>query len=618
MAGPMGGGARGGMHGRSAERPKNFKKTVRRLITEFKPLVAPLSVVAFFVILATVLTILSPIYLRDIMNRLSDVNNNIYIDFMEQPGFIHIHWNELLRDFGVIMGFYVVAALLNWIADFIIVKISADYAYGLRKDVKEKLDRLPLAFFDKQTYGEILSRGTNDVDTISRSMQQIILQIISGITMFIGVLIAMFVTSWELALVAIAILPLSIVFTAGIAIFSQKEFKTYHTKLGKLESLVEENFGGYKVIKLFNRQEDQTKRFVEINDVMRQADHKAQFFSGFIFPTLRFVNNIGFVGVCVVGGLLNDLGSIIAFLMFLQMFQQPFQQVGQISNIIQSTVAAAERIFAVLDEEEMESETVGALDSEDNIQGEIVFDHVAFSYNEEQKLIEDMNLHVHPGDAIAIVGPTGAGKTTIVNLIMRFYEIQHGGIYLDGKNIRDYTRSALRSSVGMVLQDTWLFNGSIRNNIKYGRSDATEEEIEQAAIAAHADHFIKTLPGGYDFVLNEDGSNISQGQRQLITIARAILSKPKILILDEATSSVDTRTELAIQTAMNQLMVGRTSFVIAHRLSTIKRAKMIIVMNRGQIIETGNHEALLAKNGFYADLYNAQFLGSNTGATSEA
>ncbi|NCA95785.1 MAG: ABC transporter ATP-binding protein, partial [Methanomicrobia archaeon] len=539
-------------------------------------------------------------------------------DLTSNPGTIHIMWPALLRDFGIIMGFYVVSALLNWIADFIIVKISANYAFRLRKEFKEKLDLLPLSFFDRQTYGEILSRGTNDVDTISRSMQQIILQIISGITMFIGVLIAMFVTSWELALVAIAILPLSIIFTAGIAIFSQKEFKTYHTKLGKLESLVEENFGGYKVIKLFNRQEDQTKRFIEINEIMQKADHKAQFFSGFIFPTLRFVNNVGFVGVCVVGGLLNDLGSIIAFLMFLQMFQQPFQQVGQISNIIQSTVAAAERIFAVLDEKEMEKETENAIDTEDNIQGEIVFNHVSFSYNEEQKLIEDMNLHVHPGDSIAIVGPTGAGKTTIVNLIMRFYEIQAGSISLDGTNIRDYTRSALRGSVGMVLQDTWLFNGSIRNNIRYGRTDATDEEIEQAAVAAHADHFIKTLPGGYDFVLNEDGSNISQGQRQLLTIARAILSQPKILILDEATSSVDTRTELAIQNAMNQLMVGRTSFVIAHRLSTIKKAKMIIVMNKGQIIETGNHETLLAKNGFYADLYNAQFLGSNVAATNEA
>lgn len=612
MAGPMGPGARRG----SNDRAQNFGQTSKRLIAEFKPLLAKFIVVAFFVILGAVLTILSPILIKNILSDMAS--------FVTFGMTIEVNWSLLITKFGIVMGLYALSAVLAWIADWIVVKISGDYAKNLRHDVQRKLNRLPLSYFDKQTYGEILSRATNDVDTISRSMQQIITQVVSGIALLIGVIIAMFITEWRLALVVLATLPLSVFLTVFIATKSQKEFVKYQVKLGRLNSHIEENYSGYKVVKLFNKEEESTKVFKSINDDMSKADRMSQFLSGIIFPMLRFVNNLGFVGVSVVGGLISSnapaeaLSNMVAFFMFISIFQQPFQQIGQISNIIQSTVAAAERIFAVLDETEMTPDDVNAIATEENIQGKVDFENVFFSYNPQTPLIEDMNLHVNQGDSIAIVGPTGAGKTTIVNLIMRFYELNSGSIKLDGIDITHYTREALRGSVGMVLQDTWLFSGSIKDNIRYGREDATDEEIIEAAQSAHAHHFISTLPGGYDFVLNEDGTNISQGQRQLITIARAILSKPKILILDEATSSVDTRTELAIQEAMARLMKNRTSFVIAHRLSTIKNAKTILVMNKGKIVETGNHQELLAKKGFYADLYNAQFSGTNPLAPKEA
>lgn len=516
-----------------------------------------------------------------------------------------------MGSFATMMALYVGSALLMWLADWIVVKISADYAYNMRERIKAKLDLMPLSYFDRNTYGEILSRGTNDVDNISRNLSNIVNQTILGISVFVGVIIAMFVTAWQLALVAIAILPFTILATVLIAVNSQKEFKKYRKQLGGLNSIIEENYAGFKIVKLFNKEDDVAAKFDAINDDMMKADRKSQWLSGFIFPTMRFINNLGFIGVSIVGGLIANIGNMIAFFWFLQLFQQPFQQIGQISNIIQSVMASGERIYDMLDELEMEADTSEAIANAEAIKGNIVFDHVDFSYTPDKPLIQNFNLNVNTGDSIAIVGPTGAGKTTIVNLIMRFYEVNSGAILLDGVNIRDYKRSTLRGAIGMVLQDTWLFSGSIRENIRYGRNDATDEEIIEAAKQAHADHFIKTLPGGYDFVLNEDGTNISQGQRQLLTIARAIVSKPKILILDEATSSVDTRTEVAIQDAMNQMMVGKTSFIIAHRLSTIKNAKQIIVMQKGQIVEIGNHQELLAKNGFYADLYNAQFSGRN-------
>lgn len=591
-------------------RPKNFKKVVIRMIGDFKPLLATFIFVIVILLISATLSVLTPVILRDFMNNFTDPSTG-FISYDPIAGLFHIGWTKIIGSFATMMTLYVGSALLTWLADWIVVKISADYAYNMRERIKAKLDLMPLSYFDRNTYGEILSRGTNDIDNISRNLSTIVNQTVLGISVFVGVIIAMFVTAWQLALVAIAILPFTILATVLIAVNSQKEFKKYRRQLGGLNSIIEENYAGFKVVKLFNKEEDVARKFNSVNDEMMKADRKSQWLSGFIFPTMRFINNLGFIGVSIVGGFIANIGNMIAFFWFLQLFQQPFQQIGQISNVIQSVMASGERVYDMLDELEMEAETSGAISDEEAIKGNIVFEHVDFSYTPDKPLIQDFNLHVNTGDSIAIVGPTGAGKTTIVNLIMRFYEVNSGAILLDGVNIRDYKRSTLRRAIGMVLQDTWLFSGTIRENIRYGRNDATDEEIEEASRQAHADHFIKTLPGGYDFVLNEDGTNISQGQRQLLTIARAIVSKPKILILDEATSSVDTRTEVAIQEAMNQMMVGKTSFIIAHRLSTIKNAKQIIVMQKGQIVEIGNHQELLAKNGFYADLYNAQFSGRN-------
>ncbi len=591
-------------------KPKNLRRAASHILADFKPLLGIFIFVIFILLASSTLSVLLPIFLGEFVNNFK--NLAVKID-----GIYVIDWPEVLKQVAVMMSFYVGSALFMWLADWIVVKISADYAYDVRSKIKNKLDRLPLSYFDKNTYGEILSRGTNDVDNISRNMSHIINQSILGISMFLGTVIAMFVTSWQLALVAIAILPFTILFTVLIAVNAQKEFKKYRAHLGKLNSIAEENYSGFKIVKLFNKENDVAQAFEKVNETMMKADWKSQWLSGFIFPTMRFIGNLGFIGVSVVGGILQNPGDMVAFFLFLQMFQQPFQQIGQISSVIQSVLASGERIYELINEPEMEVDSQEAIASEDGIKGEIIFDNVEFSYAPDKPLIQNFNLKVNTGDSIAIVGPTGAGKTTIVNLIMRFYEVNSGRILLDGIDIRNYKRGILRGAVGMVLQDTWLFADSIRENIRYGRSDATDGDIEEAAKQAHADHFIKTLPGGYDFMLNEDGTNISQGQRQLITIARAIVSKPKILILDEATSSVDTRTELAIQDAMNKMMVGKTSFIIAHRLSTIKNAKVIIVMQKGQIVEIGSHSELLANNGFYAELYNAQFSGRNPLAEPE-
>jgi ATP-binding cassette subfamily B protein len=605
MAGPRY-GRMGGLT--ENEKPKNFKGTLRRLVADFKPYLAALIFVAVIITVSVVFTLLSPLYIRDILN---DIIAQPALFFNEVGGVLSLKWPDILLRFGIIVGFYFFSHLFTWLSDFLLIPISNQYSYKIRQAFQAKMDRLPLAFFDRQTYGEILSKGTNDVDSVSRSLQGILGSVLSSLFLFIGTLVMMFITSWELTLVALAILPFSLFITIFIAKNSQKRFKSYYAKLGMLNGLIEENYSGYKIVKLFNKEEETVKTFKTMNDDLAEVDRMSQFFSGIIFPAINFVNNLGFVGIAIVGGLLDNIGNMVAFFILVSLFQRPFQMLGQISNIIQSTIAAAERIYKIMDEPELPANQINAIVDNKNIKGKIEFKNVSFAYKADQPLFTGLNLQVNQGDTIAIVGPTGAGKTTLVNLMMRFYEIQQGEILLDGKSLKEYSFAALRTAFGMVLQDTWLFKGSIKDNIRYGKIDATDEEVEAAAKAALAHFFISTLSGGYDFMLNEDGTNISQGQRQLLTIARAILIQPKMLILDEATSSVDTRTEASIQTAMTSLMKGRTSFVIAHRLSTIKSAKLILVMKNGAIVETGSHASLLKQKGFYAELYNAQFTGNN-------
>lgn len=612
---------------RPINKPEHAKATLKRLIGQFRHQYGRLLFIISLLIIAAALEIAIPVILRNLMMQIAaDMksiqggNDGTFFHFTAQSGgvLITVAWQPLLLQFGIIMIFYSISAFVKWLAAWIIAKITAYFAYELGRDFKEKLDRLPLAFFDRQTHGEILSRGTNDVNTISSSLADILFQIVSGVALLLGSLVAMFVVEWKLALVSIATIPVSLALAGFIAFFSQKQFVRFQQKIGVLESHAEETFSGFNVIKLFNQERRVIDEFTETNNDLRSTEFLAVWVSSVIHPALRFISNIGYVAVCVVGGLVSDVPTIIAFLMFLNIFGQPFQNIGGIVSTMQTTIAAAERIYKIFDEPEMTPDHVDALMDESLIKGEFVFENVGFRYLEDKPLIDGLNLRVNQGDTIAIVGPTGAGKTTLVNLIMRFYEINHGSIKLDGIDIRNYSRGTLRGAVGMVLQDTWLFNGTIRNNIKYGRTDATEEEIIEAAHAAHAEHFIETLPGGYDFVLNEDGTNISQGQRQLLTIARAMISQPKILILDEATSSVDTRTESLVQAAMDRLMHGKTSFVIAHRLSTIKNAKTIIVMKKGKIIETGSHQELIDAQGFYAELYNAQFMGTDSLTVEES
>ncbi len=590
------------------EKPKNFKGTLNRLVGDFKPYFAALIFVAIIITISVVFTLLSPLYIRNILN---DIIAEPALFFDEVGGTLALKWPEILGRFGIIIGFYFFSHFFTWLSDFLLIPISNRYSYKIRQSFQAKMDRLPLAFFDRQTYGEILSKGTNDVDSVSRSLQGILGSVLSSVFMFVGTLVMMFITSWELTLVALAILPLSLFITIFIAKNSQKRFKAYYAKLGMLNGLIEENYSGYKIVKLFNKEEETVRSFKKINDDLAEVDRMSQFFSGIIFPAINFVNNLGFVGIAVVGGLIDNIGNMVAFFILVGLFQRPFQMLGQISNIIQSSIAAAERIYKIMDEPELPAVAKDAIQDNSKIKGKIEFKDVSFAYKPEQPLFTGLNLSVQQGDTIAIVGPTGAGKTTLVNLMMRFYEIQQGDILLDGISIKKYSYPALRTAFGMVLQDTWLFKGTIKDNIRYGKQNATDKEVEAAAKAALAHFFISTLPAGYDFMLNEDGTNISQGQRQLLTIARAILIQPKMLILDEATSSVDTRTEASIQTAMTSLMKGRTSFVIAHRLSTIKSAKLILVMKNGSIVETGTHTSLLKDKGFYAELYNAQFTGNN-------
>lgn len=598
-------------------KPKNFSKTLKKMLKDFKKEYVLLVIVIILSILSAVLSILSPLVLQNLLNSASLSNGSsssaLFEVLVNQDGmqYVQINWPFFFSRFGLMFGLYVLSAFLTFLAEFITVSISARFSYDMRERVKAKLDRLPLSYFDKVPYGDTLSIGTNDVDNISRNLQTIIVQTCNSITLFVGTFIAMLVTKWQLALVAIVSLPFTILIVILVSKFSQKQFRIYRKELGDLNGQVEEDYAGYLIIKLFNKQQDSINEFEVTNAKMSNSDKISQFLSGLIFPTTNFINNLAYVGIAVVGGLLQDPGTMITFFIFLNMFSRPFQQIGQIVNIIQSVVASGERIYELLEEKEFEPDPVNAIDTDENILGKFEFNNVYFSYVPEKPLIQNFNLKINAGDTVAIVGPTGAGKTTLVNLIMRFYEINEGTIKLDGVDTKDYKRSILRGSIGMVLQDTWLFRGTIRENLLYGDENATFEDIKAACKQAHIDHFIETLPGKYDFVLNEDGTNISQGQRQLLTIARAIISKPKIMILDEATSSVDTRTEQQIQDALDNIMQNKTSFIIAHRLSTIKNAKLIIVMKKGNIVETGNHKELLARNGFYAELYNSQFIGNN-------
>ncbi|HCY67627.1 MAG TPA: ABC transporter [Firmicutes bacterium] len=591
----------------TARKAKDTKGTLLRTVKMLKPFRVSIIIIMLAVTISTVFSILAPVFMYQYFSAeyiAKMFNVNLLTYKIES-----INTKEFLEPFIVISSSYIIAALFSFIAEFSTAKLSGSVTYSLRKQTKEKIDKLPLSFFDKTTNGDLLSRVTNDIDTISSSLQQIINQLFKGVFQLIGVTIAMFVIDWRLALIAFATLPVSIVIALFIAMKSQKLFVVQQRTLGQLNGQVEEVYGGFKVIKLFSKEKDVNEKFVNKSAELCNAGQKAIFFTGMIQPFLTLIHNIGYVFICVVGGILKAANSIVTFFVFLNLFQQPIQQIAQITNVIQQTAAASERVFEILDAKEEIPDCVDALDAS-NIEGKVDFDNVDFSYTPEVPLIENLNLHINPGESIAIVGPTGAGKTTLVNLIMRFYEITGGQLLIDSKPIDSYNRASMRKSIGMVLQDTWLFNGTIADNIAYGRHEATREEIIEAAKEAHAHHFIELLPQGYDTILNEEASNISQGQRQLITIARAILSNPRIMILDEATSSVDTRTEKALQDAMNNIMKERTSFVIAHRLSTIKNAKIIIVMNHGHIVEQGNHKELLEKGGFYADLYNAQFMGN--------
>ena len=511
----------------------------------------------------------------------------------------------------ILLGMYLLSSGLTVVQGFLMTGVSQKVSYNLRREISRKINRLPMKYFDTKTHGEVLSRVTNDVDTLSQSLNQSITQLITSVTQVVGVLVMMLTISWELTLAALCILPISMLCISFIVKRSQKFFKSQQEYLGHINGQVEEVYGGHNIVQAFNHEDKTVERFDETNETLYKSAWKSQFLSGMMQPMMQFIGNLGYVVVSVLGGWLVIRGrigveAIVSFVQYVRMFTQPFAQVAQVANMLQSTAAASERVFEFLEESE-EDITVEHPVSIDGLEGRVDFEHVSFGYNPDKIIIHDFTAHVKPGQKIAIVGPTGAGKTTMIKLLMRFYDVNAGAILVDGHDIRDFNRSELRQMFGMVLQDTWLFNGTIRENIRYGRLDATDEEVVAAAKAAHVHHFVQTLANGYDMELNEEASNVSQGQKQLLTIARAILADPKILILDEATSSVDTRTEVRIQKAMDNLMRGRTSFIIAHRLSTIRDADSILVMRDGDIVEQGSHEELLAKGGFYAQLYNSQF-----------
>ena len=649
MGGPMGGMGTG-------EKAKDFKGTVKKLIKYLSDFRWQMLMVLVFAIGSTIFAIASPKILggatnqivddyanmkayeaitgklpkgvslpagttgADVLNRLpnkSEIEKQIpssqlesikKLDLSRRPEF---HFDAIWRIIILLVGMYVLSAIFRYIQTWIMTQVTQTVTFRMRQQLSEKINRLPLSYFDKQTYGEVLSRITNDVDTISQTLNQSLSQTVTSTVTVLGILVMMFSISWQMSLVALLVLPLAGGVITLIAKSSQKQFLRQQTQLGELNGHIEEMYGGHQVMRVFNGQKKSIAKFSKINNRLQDSAWKAQFFSGLIHPIMNFIGNIGYVAMTILGGWLAingrlKIGDIQAFIQYVDQFNQPLVQVANIANILQSTAAAAERVFEFLDEPEeaVESNNLVKLSS---VKGEVEFDNVVFGYKTDQTIIKSLSAHIKPGQRVAIVGPTGAGKTTLVNLLMRFYEINNGSIKIDGVDIRKMKRSDVRQMFGMVLQDTWLFNGTIRQNLMYGNPKATEEEMVKTAKEAHVDHFVRSLPGGYDMVLGEEAANISQGEKQLLTIARAMLEKAPMLILDEATSSVDTRTEVLIQKAMDKLMQGKTSFVIAHRLSTIRDADLILVVKDGNIIEQGNHETLLKQNGFYAELYNSQF-----------
>ena len=589
-------GRMGGRHGMSTEKAKDFKGTMKKLMGYLAQYKIGLLLVVIFAIGSTIFNIAGPKILGKATTELfhgliSKVSGGSGIDF-----------DKIAKILIGLMCLYVCSALFSFIQGYIMTGVSQKLTYRMRKEISEKIDRLPMGYFDKMTHGEILSRITNDVDTLSQSLNQSATQVITSVATIIGVLVMMLSISPLMTVIAILILPLSMGLIGMIVKRSQRYFKEQQEYLGYVNGQVEEVYGGHNIVKAFNKEDDVIDEFDRDNDRLYRSAWKSQFLSGMMMPIMQFVGNLGYVAVVILGGYLAikktiEVGDIQSFIQYVRNFTQPIQQVAQVANMLQSTAAASERVFEFLEEPVVLK----------NPEGAVEFEHVHFGYNPEHTIIHDFSVKVEPGQKIAIVGPTGAGKTTMVKLLMRFYDVSGGSIKVDGHDIREFDRGELRRMFGMVLQDTWLFKGSIEDNIRYGKLDATHEDVVKAADAAYAHRFIQTLPGGYGMELNEEASNVSQGQKQLLTIARAILADPKILILDEATSSVDTRTEVRIQKAMDNLMKGRTSFIIAHRLSTIRDADLILVMKEGDIVEMGRHEELLAKNGFYADLYNSQF-----------
>ena len=600
----MGGPGRG--PGKTVEKAKDFKGTTKKLLNNYlSKYRLALVIVIIFAIGSTIFSIVGP---KILGNATTEIFNGLVSKLSGGSG---IDFGKIAGILLTLLALYGLSALFSLIQGFTMTGVAQKLTYKMRNDLAKKINKLPMHYFDKKTKGEVLSIITNDIDTLSQNLNQSITQIITSICTLIGVLIMMFSISWEMTLVSLLILPVTVFIVKNVVGKSQKYFKKQQDYLGHVNGQVEEIYGGHTIVKAFNGENEAIKEFSKANKELYQSAWKSQFLSGLIFPIMNFIGNIGYVAVAILGGYLAiqgkiTVGNIQSFIQYNKQFTQPINQIAQVSSMLQAMVAAAERVFEFLEEPE-EVEDVENPKSTEGLKGNITFDHVKFGYDEDRIIINDFSAKVKDGQKIAIVGPTGAGKTTMVKLLMRFYDVNSGAILLDGINIKDFKREDLRKMFGMVLQDTWLFGGTIKDNIRYSKPDATDAEVIEAAKAAHVHHFIKTLPSSYDMVLNEESSNVSAGQKQLLTIARVILADPKILILDEATSSIDTRTELQIQAAMDNLMKGRTSFIIAHRLSTIKNADLILVMNHGDIVEQGTHEELLAKGGFYADLYNSQF-----------